>query len=105
MHRVGDQQVHVAVEAAEEGEVGAERRDVDDGALSTLTASTLSPVDQRRGDVEAEGGEPAAVLPEVDAVDVDVGDDVGAVELQEELRARASRRRRVRCFRYQPTPR
>ena len=63
---------------------------------TTLTAMTLSlPDGHRRGHVEAEAREAAPVRADHRAVDVDVGDDVGAVELQEDALAGGAGGRRV----------
>ena len=100
----GDER-HPAIQAARHVEVAAERSD--GGQVAVRQGRAIVGLDQQHvllaaqelaRHVEPERGKGALVLPELLAVEPDVGDDAGAVELQPLRRARA------RTVEFQPVP-
>src|SRR4051812_22220613 len=85
MQRVELEQMHVAIEPAEDREVAAERLDILGVRVVHADGENvvLARVQQRR-DVEAEGGEVAAMLAGWFAVDEDLRDRCCAIEAEKD---------------------
>ena len=85
---IGYEQMRVSIEAAEEGEVGVERRDVGVEGVVDLDGDDVVRADADiRCDVKDESRETALMFAERIAVDPNVRDGEGGVEFQKEMAA------------------